>query len=303
MSDEEIALGQWQNDPATELTIPVGNGPVFIVGDGTSIYVANTLGATVSKIDPITGTSVPISVGANPMGMAYDGSRIWVANNASDSVSVIDVATGAVTATVAVGSDPVGVAFDGTKIYVTNSGDNTVTVIDAATQVTEPTPIGVDIEPRGIVFDGTNLFVAAFGNGGGSNTGKVSVINPTTSAVTSLDVLGSPQDLVFDGARIWVSTNRGGGNASLATIDAASLLVDNDPVNFGLPIRWVGFDGRFVYATNTVGNRVYYFSPGLPRDAAQLQVGANPGDVYFDGTNIFIARKDGDDVMKLLPRR
>ena len=274
-----------------------------IVGDGTFVYASNALEATVSKIDPIAGTSTPITVGSNPMGMAFDGSRIWVANNGTDNVSVIDVATGAVTATVSVGTDPVGVAFDGTKIYVTNSGDNTVTVIDAATQVAEPTTIGVDIEPMGIVFDGTNLFVAAFGNGGGTNTGKVSVIDPTTSAVTSLAVLGSPQDVVFDGARIWVSNNRGGGNASLATVDAASLLVDNDPINIGEPIRWVGFDGRFVYASNTIGNRVYYFSPGLPQQATMLQLGANPGDVYFDGTNIFIARKDGDDVMKLLPRR
>jgi YVTN family beta-propeller protein len=70
-----------------------------------------------------------VTVGAVPHGVGFDGSSIWVANAVDGTVSKVDVSTNTVTATVTVGDAPFGVGFDGSNIWVANTGDATVSKI------------------------------------------------------------------------------------------------------------------------------------------------------------------------------
>lgn len=52
ISDEQIALLQWYQDPGAAATIGVGEAPVGVAFDGTNIWVTNFTSDDVSKLIP-----------------------------------------------------------------------------------------------------------------------------------------------------------------------------------------------------------------------------------------------------------
>ncbi|MGB1083778.1 MAG: hypothetical protein ACPG1B_04135, partial [Ilumatobacteraceae bacterium] len=89
ISDEQIAMLAWYDDPGRAAVIAVGDGPFGIAFDGTNIYVTNYVDDTVSVIDPNTNTvTATINVGDGPYGIAFDGTNIYVTNYVDDTVSV-----------------------------------------------------------------------------------------------------------------------------------------------------------------------------------------------------------------------
>ena len=132
ISDAQIALLRWDQDPGRAAQFPTGSQPVGVAFDGANIWVTNNSSNTVSKINPVTGVKVDYTTGINPQGVAFDGTNIWVANSGSNTVSKINpngVAPGT-PINYTTGPGPFGVAFDGTNIWVTNYGTTTVSKID-----------------------------------------------------------------------------------------------------------------------------------------------------------------------------
>ena len=121
--------------PSAVSTTDVGGGPVGVAvsPDGTRVYVANKLDATVSVLDGVGGLVSTTDVGGGPVGVAVspDGTRVYVANNLDATVSVLD-RDGDVVSTTNVGRAPVGVAVSprGTRVYITNNAADTVSVLD-----------------------------------------------------------------------------------------------------------------------------------------------------------------------------
>ena len=165
------ALAWYSNNYST------GGLPYATVFDGTSIWTANYIGNSVSKINPSTGAIVGtynLPAGSGPNGIVLDQpgysantgnaldakTYMWTANYGNNTVSKIDVATGTVIASYPVGSNPWSIAFDGTNIWVTNGGDGTVTKLLIATGARVGT-YAVGHSPVGLLFDGTNIWVAS----------------------------------------------------------------------------------------------------------------------------------------------
>ena len=74
-------------------TITVGTGPIGVAvsPDGSSVWVTNCNGTTVSRINTTTNAVTSITVGNNPQGVAVspDGSSVWVSNGGDGTVSRI----------------------------------------------------------------------------------------------------------------------------------------------------------------------------------------------------------------------
>ena len=172
ISNTQIALLQWGQDPGRAATFPTFSGPRGVAYDGTNIWVANNGVSTVSRINPLTGAKTDITVGGNPWGVAYDGTNIWVTNNGASFISKINPATGAKT-DYPTNCCERGIAYDGTSIWVTN-GSSTVSKINPATGV--KTDYTVGNSPVGIAYDGTSIWVA------NRTDNTVSKINPATGA-------------------------------------------------------------------------------------------------------------------------
>jgi len=119
---------------AIQLTLPTVPGGVAISPDGTRVYVANGLAASVSVADVRAQRILTsVRVGAEPLGVATspDGAQVYVTNFQSNTLTVIDAATSTVTGQLNVGATPRAIAItpDGHHAYVTHSTPR-VSVVD-----------------------------------------------------------------------------------------------------------------------------------------------------------------------------
>ncbi|MCX6511211.1 MAG: YncE family protein, partial [Actinobacteria bacterium] len=90
-------------------SITVGTNPrgVAVSPDGSSVWVTNDGGTSISRINTTTNNVTSITVGTSPRGVAVspDGSSVWVTNFDGTTVSRINTATNNVTS-ITVGTSP-----------------------------------------------------------------------------------------------------------------------------------------------------------------------------------------------------
>jgi DNA-binding beta-propeller fold protein YncE/predicted Ser/Thr protein kinase len=113
--------------------IPVGRGPAGITIGHGYVWVANSRGESVARVDPTINARLgePIEVGGRPGGIDAGTDVVWVANASGDSVTRIGLAGSAVVGDpVAVGADPGAVVVGEEAVWVANNGDGTVSRIE-----------------------------------------------------------------------------------------------------------------------------------------------------------------------------
>jgi YVTN family beta-propeller protein len=139
-------------DPASRRVTATGvarDGPTAIAVGEESVWVANAVDSTVSRLNPRTTSEFGnFTVGREPSGVAVGAGAVWVSNRLDDSVSRIDPRSGSQT-TIRVGGGPTGIAVGAGAVWVVNSGDATVSRIDPATQRVTAT-IDVGSRPEGV---------------------------------------------------------------------------------------------------------------------------------------------------------
>jgi streptogramin lyase len=113
--------------------IAVGRGPAGVTVAQGLVWVANSRGDTVSKVDPSIGQVLgdPVEVGGRPGGIDAGTSTVWVASAAEDSVTRIDLESGErVGGPIAVGSRPGAVAVGESAVWVADNGEGAITRIE-----------------------------------------------------------------------------------------------------------------------------------------------------------------------------
>jgi streptogramin lyase len=113
--------------------IPVGRGPAGVTVAHGLVWVANSRGNTVSKVDPSIHAVLgdPIEVGEQPGGIDAGNTTVWVASAAEDAVTRIDLESGERSgAPIQVGSEPGAVAVGDTAVWVADNGAGAVTRIE-----------------------------------------------------------------------------------------------------------------------------------------------------------------------------
>jgi YVTN family beta-propeller protein len=182
--------------------------------DGSSVWVTNLGGDTVSRIATTNDAVTSIAVGGGPVGVAVspDGSSVWVTNFGGGTVSRISTAAPYAVTSIPVGAGPTGVAAspDGSSVWVTNGDGTTVSRISTAAPYTA-TSIPVGSEPTGVAVspDGSSVWVT------NSARGTVSRIATSNNAVTPITVGANSYGVAVspDGSSVWV-TNSGGTTVS-----------------------------------------------------------------------------------------
>lgn len=188
-------------------TLPTGQGPheVVLTRDGKTAvvtdYGAQTGGSTLTVID-VTGLRVArtISLGEyrRPHGIVVlpGDSLVAVTSEANRHVLIVHVITGAIVKAVPTeknGSHMVGVVRNGTRGWTGNIGSNSVTELDLVAGVPLRS-IDVPAQPEAINVtpDGREVWV------GSNATGKVSVVDAATGAVTTAaEGFGWPYRVLF----------------------------------------------------------------------------------------------------------
>lgn len=106
-------------DASVTLTQSVGNDPTAVLQAFDSIWVANALDGTVSRLEPSSGsveTSIPVGEGPSAL-VAAEGS-VWVANELDGSISAIDPSTDTADRTVPVSGAAVSLAADSEGLWL-----------------------------------------------------------------------------------------------------------------------------------------------------------------------------------------
>src|SRR2546426_10219722 len=113
-----ISFAQTTSTQSQVVTLPVDRGPEGVAFDGVNIWIANSVGNTVTKLRasdeaylgnfPVGNRPVAFAVSTSPPGSV----SIWGANNRSNNLTQLRPIHGAVLGTYAVGDGPSGLVYD-----------------------------------------------------------------------------------------------------------------------------------------------------------------------------------------------
>ncbi|UOE43264.1 Vgb family protein [Agromyces larvae] len=141
-----------------EVSFNTGSLPAGIAVGGGYLYVAVSVGQTVSRFDLAAPTTVstidvPTAPATYYLALSPDGSQLWVSGYTSTIVARVDTADFTTRFTVNLGARVAGgvVAADGARIYVPLENANAVAVLDTA-DGSELGRVAVGADPRFIAF-------------------------------------------------------------------------------------------------------------------------------------------------------
>ena len=170
------------------------NGPVAVVGNGTTLYVADADDDTINKIDIRTGALTPVAGSRSPSSLALsDGTTLFVAQGGDKNHSTIDkvdTTTGQVTTLVNLPSSdtsaghqwspPAGLALSNSEdtLFVTDPDTQSVYSVDTRSGKLGTLAGGLSA-PKGIAVGGKTLYLSdgTFIRKVNTKTGKVKTVS------------------------------------------------------------------------------------------------------------------------------
>ena len=139
-------------DPHLSVTLTyqaVGNGPTAVLYAFGSIWVANHLDGTVSRLDPSTGEPedlFPVRDGSNALAASTDS--LWVANELDGSISAIDPNASIVEPAIPVGGEAASLVTDGDGLWLA-VGASPSEHVGGTLTVSSAVPAPASLDPAG----------------------------------------------------------------------------------------------------------------------------------------------------------
>jgi DNA-binding beta-propeller fold protein YncE/tRNA A-37 threonylcarbamoyl transferase component Bud32 len=284
--------------PKAVATIPAGNGPDGISVDGSIVWVANSAGNTLTRLDTESnkrlGDQVP--VGRNPDEVDAADGFVWVANTDDGTVTRLqaDPDPGD-SATVPVGAGPEGLSLGEQLVWVANGDDDTVTRIDRASAEPVGTPIGVGNKPIGIFVGEDNVWVT------NSFSGTVTRIDPSTAALKGSPVpVGKNIRAVTEGLGFaWVSSV---DEDTVTRLDLRSGQVVGEPIQVGDRPKEMAVAGGLIWVVNEGSGSVSRIDPANGRVVGKpIRVGRKPVGIAAGAGSLWVANNASDTVTRIDP--
>ncbi len=233
-----------------------------------NVYVLNTLGKTLSKVDLATGVvqKNAVTAGLYTNQVVIRQQRAFIVNSGDNAIQIVDLNTLSTVDTINVGAgtNPYYMDFINDSIAVVSllfTNEIAVVNVNSGTVITKVSLIGNG--PEGIKFAGGKVYVAMSGyNGQGYDPGVVNVVDPVNwSVVDTIGVSVNPQFIDADdnGGFVFVACT---GN--YVDVGGAMVVIDTytDDVVFTLPfeaaITTLDYSNKRVYMA-TYGYGVYIY--------------------------------------------
>jgi len=271
---------------------------------GTTLYVPNLGGGTVSVVDASSNTiTTNIPVGSQPDHTAVtpDGSQVFVTNLFSDIVSVISTASDTVTATIPVKGDAedVAVAPSGAFAYVVDSSGFLTKIATATDTVAGSAFVGEAPRALAIAPDSATLYVSGFSS-------AVSVVDTATLTVRAV-IFADAQDsrgitVSPDGSQVYVAYNLSFASGSLPASDVTVINAATDQVTAHITIApfpqasllagiAVTPDGASVYVSDEEQDKVSVISAASDTVTATISGLSSPTGIGISpaGTTAWVA--------------
>ncbi len=262
---------------------PALNGPlgIAIAPDGSTAYVTNSNGHTVTPIDLKSSPfslETPIPVGGGPAAIAItpNGSTAYVSNFNSNSVTPIDLTTNPATPgrPIAVGDGPwsIAVSPNGKWVCVSNSEGQSVSVINTVTRAVTLLQLASAPEAIAIAPDGAVAYVAD-----GDAVTPIDLASATPTVESAIAVPNGPLGIAVTPSGTMAYTANNDDTVTpinLATSPAtpgAAFSVGSITQPDGIAVSPDGATAYVANATNTV--TPIDIAAATPRAEAPIQVG------------------------------
>jgi peptide/nickel transport system substrate-binding protein len=259
---------------------PVGRRPVAVVSFADSLWVANELDGTVTRIERDEARETAIDVGDNPTALAAGAGSVWVANGESRTVSQIDPTSNKIIQRVEVAGQPTSIAVGADAVWVAMPLEG------------EIARIALNGEQRRAALGGAPSAVAV-GAGGvwvaDRNDARVLRIDPRTLVPTkAIDVGSGPSSIAVGAGAIWVA-NRPDGTVS--RIDPETMKV-TDTATVGTEAAAVAAGDDAVWVADGAGARLARLDPA-GRLTDTIKSATSPSALSVDGGAVWVTALPG----------
>ena len=254
-------------DVRSQIALDGGPGPS--AADGDSVWVANTLDDTVSRVDAESGQVATIDIGGDPAGVATGAGFTWVADATEGTVEQIDPEANTVVGSLKVGNGPGGVAVAFDAVWVATAVDGAVVRVDLESgEVTDRIPVGS--RPTAIAAGAGSLWVTD------EAAGTVIRVQPRTGRVSEAIAVGNgPDSVAFGEGAVWVA-NRIDGTVS--RIDPATDSVTST-VEVGAEPSALAVDDQGVWVASSGDGTLSRLDPDTGEAEELIEVGGSPSGV------------------------
>ena len=244
--------------------IPVGDGPDALAVGAGSVWAANSVDGTVTRIDP-EGGQIVIPVRDDTSGMAFGEGSLWVTDRQDETLYQIRPETNRVVSSIPVGDGPAAVAVAAGAVWIASDVHRSLKKIDVASGSSREIPLGST--PTAIVAGGGAVWVAS------EEGGTVFRVEPRTGVVThTVTVGGGPVSLAVGEGAVWVANRQ---DATVSRIDpATNAVTDTIPVGKGPTAVAVG-EGA-VWVANGDEGTVSRIDPATRRPTATVPLKSSP---------------------------
>jgi len=253
-------------------SVPVGEQPMLVAADGSTIWAVSFENGTLWAIDPTSRTAqTPEGLGGHPTGLAVGDSELWLTDEFNGTLTRFDPITG---------PEPIlanhpGIrddVFSDGALWVLNMASGTVVKVDPSTDPIQVSrPIAVGDRPDGITAGDGHVWVAS------SLDQTVTRIDETTGDSSSFSVPHIPGALAFGLNALWVADPR---DDLVTEIDPATNAVLNGfPVGDGPDAIAVGPDR--VWVANSLDGTVTAIDPGTGHTST-IDMGERPTGITVD---------------------
>ena len=256
----------------------VGHGPQAVAAGAGSVWVANQLDGTVSRIDRERDQVVTIDVGGEPTGVAFGSGSLWVADGQGRAVAQIAPQTNKVVQRIDVGNAAHAVAAGYGAVWVASAVDATVVRIDVRSGKAGR-PIAVQARPSALAAGAGSVWVAS------EATARVVRLDPRSGTpLASIPVGDGPSAVAVGAGAVWVA-NRGDGTVS--RIDPDSEVAET--VRVGREPHALAADGNGVWVADAGAGRVIRLDRRGRQVTDAVDVGSSPAALAIVGGGVWAA--------------
>ena len=261
----EDAVGVIEPDGRISARYPVGRSPAAVISGGGSVWVANALDGTISRIEP-GHQLTQIDVRGEPTALAFGAGALWVANGEARTVAQVDPGSSRVVGEVPVGNASRGVAVGYGALWVTSAVDGLVRRIDLE-HPSRRRSIDIGANPTAITAGAGALWVAS------EESGTVTRLDPRTGAVVAdaIHVGQGPSGVASGAGAIWAA-NRSDGTVS--RIDPRTNAV-SWTVPVGAEPTAIAADDDGVWVAGGDTGKVLHIDPDSARRVEPTDVGSS----------------------------
>ena len=256
---------------------PVGNGPTAVTVGLGSVWVANSVDGTVSRIDPDRDERPVIRVRGTPGGIAAGEGAVWVTDATGRTLSQISPDSNTVVRDdIAVGNGAGAVAVGDGAVWVANVLDGTVSRVDPGRGI-ETDVVRVAGRPDALAAGAGAIWVAS------GDTATVSEIDPRKRVVVqTISVGNGARGIAVVGNNVWVTNAQDG---TVSRIDAGSGSVSQVGA-VGPGVESVAASGGAVWVASPPAGKVFRLDAQTAQVTDTVELGSSPSALAAgsDGT-------------------